>query len=69
MDDFKHTIKKGEFVKAKQLSKTMDLEALTETLFLITYDDETIAPYGFAKYLLIDKETFELHYLASFLKF
>ncbi|MBT2696635.1 hypothetical protein J7E79_04275 [Bacillus sp. ISL-40] len=67
MEDFKQAIKKGEFVKAKQLSKTMDLEALTETLFLIAYDDETIAPYGFANYLLFDKETSELHYLASFL--
>ncbi|ULT57395.1 hypothetical protein L1999_02035 [Neobacillus drentensis] len=67
MDDFKQAIKKGEFVKAKQLSMTMDLEALTETLFLIAWDDEPITPYGFANYLLIDKETSELHYLASFL--
>lgn len=67
MDDFKQAIVKGDFSKAKYLSIHMDLETLTDTLYLIAYDDETITPYGFVNYLLLDKESSELHYLASFL--
>ena len=67
MDDFKQAIVRGDFSKAKHLSIHMNLEALTDTLYLIAYDNETIAPYGFVNYLLLDKESSELHYLASYL--
>lgn len=67
MDDFKQAIIKGNFAKAKHFTLNMDLDTLTEELYLLAYDGETIAPYGFANYLLFDKESSELHYLASYL--
>jgi tetratricopeptide (TPR) repeat protein len=67
LDDFKQAIIKGNFAKAKHLSINMDLDTLKEELYLLAYDSETIAPYGFINYLLLDKESSELHYLASYL--
>ncbi|MFD9627718.1 hypothetical protein [Peribacillus muralis] len=67
MDNFKQAIVNGDFVKAKHTALNMDVENLKEILFVVAYDEENIAPYSFVNYLLVDKETSELHHLASFL--
>lgn len=64
---FKRAIVNGDFDRAKQLSIHMDLETLTDKLYFIEYNYDTIAPYGFVNYLLLDKESSDLHYLASYL--
>ena len=49
---FNDAIKLGNFVKAKELASQMDMDFLRETLFLLAYDKEEIATYGFISYLL-----------------
>lgn len=65
--DFDKEVLSGNFVQAKHLSSQMDMESLRDSLFLIAYEKEDITPYGFVNYLLLEKETAELHFLASFL--
>jgi len=45
----------------------MDIDTLRDSLFLIAYDNENLIPYRFVNYLLLERETSQLHYLASFL--
>ncbi|MFC7372932.1 hypothetical protein ACFQPF_14845 [Fictibacillus iocasae] len=67
MRSFEKELISGHFEKAKHLSSHMDLECLTESLFRIAYDRQSLAPYQFVHTLLLEKETAELHYAASFL--
>jgi len=45
----------------------MDIDTLRDSLFLIAYDNENLIPYRFVNYVLLEQETTQLHYLASFL--
>ena len=67
MIKFNDAILQGDFVKAKELASYMDTDTLGDTLFLLAYDHENIATYGFISYLLLEEETSELHYIASYL--
>ncbi|WP_342601071.1 hypothetical protein MHB48_08740 [Psychrobacillus sp. FSL H8-0483] len=67
MMKFNDAILLGDFVKAKELASQMDMDSLRETLFLLAYDNENIATYGFISYLLLEEETSEFHYIASYL--
>jgi len=64
---FNDAILLGDFVKAKELASQMDRDSLRDTLFLLAYDNENIATYGFVSYLLLEEETSEFHYIASYL--
>nr|WP_106779158.1 hypothetical protein [Lysinibacillus timonensis] len=65
--NFHDAIVLGDFLKAKELASQMNTESLRDTLFLLAYDNENIATYGFVSYLLLEEETSELHYIASYL--
>lgn len=65
--NFKDAVRSGEFFIAKDLASKMDGETLLDTLFLLAYEEESIAPLGFANYLLLEDETAENHYKVSFL--
>ncbi|MDI2588563.1 hypothetical protein OR571_15940 [Psychrobacillus sp. NEAU-3TGS] len=64
---FNDAILLGDFVKAKELASQMDMDSLRETLFLLAYENHNIATYGFISYLLLEEETSEFHYIASYL--
>ncbi|MGG2028300.1 hypothetical protein AB1282_21595 [Gottfriedia sp. S16(2024)] len=64
---FKDAILSGDFNRARELSSNMDGESLLEALFLIAYEEESIAPYGFANFQLLEEETSENHYVISFI--
>lgn len=64
---FKDAILLGDFNSAKALASDMDMEILRDTLYLVAYDSGSITPYGFVNDLLLDEETSEIHYTASFL--
>ncbi|MGG0179123.1 hypothetical protein [Gottfriedia acidiceleris] len=64
---FKDAILSGDFIKARELSLNMDGESLLEELFLIAYEEESITPYAFANFQLLEAETSENHYMISFI--
>ncbi|WP_088012311.1 hypothetical protein [Gottfriedia acidiceleris] len=64
---FKDAILSGDFIKARELSSNMDGESLLEELFLIAYEEESIAPYAFANFQLLEEESSENHYMISFI--
>lgn len=65
--EFNDAILLGDFEKAKELATQMDMDSLRDTLFLLAYDNENIATYGFISYVLLEEETSEFHYIASYL--
>ncbi|MBS2967871.1 hypothetical protein J9317_03660 [Metabacillus sp. KIGAM252] len=67
--EFKEAILSADFQKAKEIAshKNMDAESLMDNLFLIAYEEGSMAAYGFANQLILEEETSEHHYLASFL--
>ncbi|WP_129692463.1 hypothetical protein [Gottfriedia acidiceleris] len=64
---FKDAILSGDFNRARELASNMDEESVLEALFLIAYEEESIAPYGFANFQLLKEETSENHYMISFI--
>lgn len=64
---FKDAILRGDYKSANALASDMDMEILRDTLYLLAYDSGSITPYGFVNDLLLDEETSEIHYTASFL--
>ena len=65
--EFNDAILLGDFEKAKEIASQLDTDSLRDTLFLLAYDNGNIATYGFISYLLLEEETSELHYIASYL--
>ncbi|MFT4416290.1 hypothetical protein ACLM5H_20710 [Fredinandcohnia humi] len=67
MSTLTEAITLGDFAKAKQFAAQYDLKTLEDELFLLAYDEGSIAPYGFVCAMLIEKETSRWHYIASIL--
>jgi hypothetical protein len=64
---FNDAILRGDFKSAKELASDMDMETLRDTLCLLAYDSGSITSYGFVNDLLLEVETSEIHYTASFI--
>ncbi len=68
--EFKIALSKGEFDKAKLLTKKLNNKALYDLIVEVNFNDESLSSYGFLVSLLRDQETPELHInAASFLTF
>ena len=65
MDNIIEVIVKGDFQKAKELINGMSEDTIRTILAKVGYDQSSICAYSFVVSLLLDKETSELHYLAS----
>lgn len=67
MSEFTNAIKAGEFQKAEFIATDLTPKTIEDELFNLSYDEESVAPYGFVCFMLTKKETSEWHYLASLL--
>ena len=62
---FQELIRQGEFLKAYKLFDQIDHATLEGVLFGLGCDEENLCAYSFACFLLLKKETIQMHSLAS----
>jgi len=64
-DKIKQHILDGNFLKASEALRGVDIENLLEMLIEVGYEEESICSYTFVNFLLIENETSNYHCLIS----
>lgn len=65
MTEFRNQVKEGNFEKAYELAKEMDLDLIAEELLNLGEENCNMLAYGYIVFGLLKKETIEYHWLAS----
>src|ERR1700722_17193418 len=63
--NFINYLHKGEYHQAKALTKNISFDTLYDVLLKISFEKDSLLPYSFLIFMLLDKETAQVHHAAS----